>query len=127
MKDANNNSSSMAPNRKKDTKHISQMATTFPLLTALQGQIPEEPEELDEEEKAKLVSEIRKFGREPAERAYGLIRAYSINSGDASVITLPFAGSALKSGPKFELEKLPLELQHILRKFVELHLETHAN
>ena len=103
------------------------MATTFPLLTALQSQIEEDLPALTNDEKVALVSEIRKFGKEPAERAYGLIRAYSINSGDASVISLPYNAQSLKSGPKFDLERLPAELQHILQKFVELHLETHAN
>ena len=103
------------------------MTSTFPLLSALQSQVEETTDPLTIAEKSHLSQAIRKFGREPAERVYGLIRAYSINSGDSCVIGLPFEGQALKSGPKFDLEHVPQELQRILQKFVELHLETHTN
>ena len=103
------------------------MASNFPLLTALRSQLDPSPQDLTAEQLLHLSKDIRQFGKEPAERVYGLIRAYSLESGGLSTISLPYDGVVLKSGPKFDLDNMPSELVHILQKFVDLHRERHTN
>ncbi len=103
------------------------MSSTFPLLSAIRGKLPEKQENLSEDEKMDLAKDIRKFGKEPAERVYGLIRAYSLETGGMSTISLPYEGDTMRSGPKFDLNKMPDELVFILREFVNMHKEQASN
>lgn len=101
------------------------MSANFPLYDAMVAQIACAID-LTDEERAQLSKDLRAFGKEPAERAYGLIRAHSINSGEQSPVGLPYAGKQMKTGPKFDLAEVPPELQKILRHFVALHQEVNA-
>lgn len=102
------------------------MSSTFPLLSALQSQVTDSAEALSQDELLALSKDIRQFGKEPAERVYGLIRAYSLEAGGISTMSLPYSGVNMKSGPKFDLDQLPEDLVHLLVKFVEIHKETHT-
>ena len=94
------------------------MSSSFPLLNSLSGQINED--EVTLEEKKDMIKAIKSFDKHKQELVYGLIRSHFIESGQHSV-GLPYGGQEMKTGPRFDLEKCPPDLQKILRKFVELN------
>lgn len=95
------------------------MATSFPLLDSISKQIKDDIE-ISTEDKENMIKSIKKFDKNKQELVYGLIKAHFIESGRHAV-GLPYEGQKMKTGPRFDLEKLPKDLLRILQKFVELN------
>ncbi len=102
------------------------MNNKFPLYNSLKNRIAKDTPKLTAEGKIALAQKIKNFDKHAQELVYALIKAHSL-SHENIVTGLPYKGKILKSGPKFDLEELPCELQLILCKFSELHLSSHQN
>ena len=97
---------------------------SFPLYSTISGQVGSSPSPLSETTKTQLCLDIRSFDVEAQERVYGLIKSHDTCASEApSVVGLPFSGSSLKTGIKFDLDSLPVRLQSILFAFACLHQE----
>jgi len=84
--------------------------------------VPQDPEELSTTEKKDLITKIKSFDRHTHELVYALIKAYGIDE-NITTTNLPFSSKSLKTGIKFDINNLPLKLQHILKKFATMHAE----
>ncbi len=98
------------------------MTSKFPLYASMANLVPQDPEELSTTEKKDLITKIKSFDRHTHELVYALIKAYGINE-NITTTNLPFSSKSLKTGIKFDINNLPLKLQHILKKFATMHAE----
>ncbi len=98
------------------------MSISFPLLSSITSQLTEEEVNLSDKEKKVIIQTMKKFDKHKQELVYGLIKAYCIET-KSQAIGLPFEGKEMKTGPRFDWDKIPPKLQSILRKFVELNVD----
>ncbi len=98
------------------------MTSKFPLYASMANLVPQDPEELSTTEKKDLITKIKSFDRHTHELVYALIKAYGIDE-NITTTNLPFSSKSLKTGIKFDINNLPLKLQHILKKFATMHAE----
>ena len=96
------------------------MTSKFPLYASMANLVPQDPEELSLVEKKELIVKIKSFDRHTHELVYALIKAYGINE-NVTTTNLPFGSKNLKTGIKFNINNLPLKLQHVLKKFATMH------
>lgn len=58
------------------------------------------------------------------ELVYAIIRCYQLHEGSLETYILPYGGRKLKKGIKFDFDKFPEKLQHLLLTFITLHRES---
>ena len=93
--------------------------SNFPLYTSLFKEFENSKEELNVSDKEYLVGIIKKLDTKGHELIYALIKTYQIKHGDT--FSVPYGMKEQKLGYKFDLDNIPTILQHMLRKFVDLH------
>ena len=98
------------------------MSISFPLLASITSQLTDENVDLSDKEKKAIIQATKKFDKHKQELVYGLIKAYSIET-KSQTVGLPFEGKLMKTGPRFDWDKLPPKLQSILKKFIELNVD----
>jgi len=97
----------------------------FPLYNIILSQVNYDLEEISGDTKEILAKDIKNLNQECQERIYGIIKSYDIDSQDpTSVYELPYSGRQLKSGIKFDIDSLPLKLQHMLLTFLTVHKDS---
>jgi hypothetical protein len=77
---------------------------------------------LTTEEKEYIITNIPLLSEQEHELIYAIIKTFHIDQSDVSDIppfVVPFRGKRFKKGLRFDLEKLPLQLQCLLKSFVE--------
>jgi hypothetical protein len=98
------------------------MSTEFPLYNQLVEKI--HIEELSEDDKIFFTDNIQKLSKTEHEIIFALIRTHQIQTNESSRYILPYNAKHQKKGIKFDLNKLPNDLQCILLEFVKLHMNT---
>lgn len=97
--------------------------SNFPLYDTLLTDISSG--DLLSKQKDELIKLIKSLDTEGVERIYIIIRIYQLeNNNDKNMYTLPYGGKYVKSMCKFDLDVLPLQLKHMLYKFVKIHKKT---
>lgn len=93
--------------------------TSFPLYDTLVSQLTEKEKisDLTVENKKKIIKIINSMGVEDHELVYVLIKIHSLSDEITSFI-FPYGGTTQKTNIVFDFDKLPLELKHIIHKFV---------
>lgn len=96
----------------------------FPLYEILLKEVKEDNlnSPLDDEKKNTFIKGIKKNATATEhEICYALIRQYQIEN-DNNPFNLPYEAKKFKRGIRFDIDKLPVQLQNILYKFIEKHL-----
>jgi len=79
------------------------------------------------------VSDVQSFTKqlkgilEIHELVYAIIRCHQLRHDTPETYLLPYGGKKLKKGIRFDFDKFPLELQHLLLTFLELHHKSEHN
>ena len=91
----------------------------FPLYTSLKI-INKDTSKIDGK---KFIKMFKKIDPKSHELIYALIRSFQMEKNiDVLNADLPFEGRQLKSGYRFDFDKLPLQLQQILFEFINRDL-----
>jgi len=98
--------------------------TTFPLYDNIENKLPKWIDDLSFEQKDFVISHIEHLSQTQFELIYALIRCYQVNNDEPEACIIPYGGKKLKKGIKFDFEKLPTRLQHILHSFLKLHIDS---
>jgi hypothetical protein len=101
------------------------MTTEFPLYNQITQKIT--VDELSEDDKIFFTDTVKNLSNMEHEIIFALIRTHQVQTNTSSRYILPYNGKHQKKGIKFDLNKLPIELQCILLEFVKLHLNTSSN
>ena len=96
--------------------------TSFPLYNNIIKQIDKNCEKLTEEEKKNIIINFKKCSKESHELIYALIRYYQIDNENEVQSLYPYNAKKLKSGIKFDLNNIPIKLQKIISKFIDMDL-----
>jgi len=102
--------------------NLNKMSNNFPLYDSILSQLSDADTStaLSVEKKHELIEYVKKSGADIHELFYMLLKVHNVNSGYASQTNLPFNGKEQKTGLKFDLDTLPIILQHILYKFSKI-------
>ncbi len=79
---------------------------------------------LNDTDKQMCVHAIKSMSSHEHELIFALIRTYQFETNENSFHTLPYKSKHQKNGIKFDMDKLPNELQHILYEFTRLHVQS---
>jgi hypothetical protein len=96
----------------------------FPLFDTLYRKVRNNLHDLSSDEKRYVADNIKTFGKAEHEIIWALIRTYQIKFDSIKSYIIPYNGKKLKRGTKFDLDKLPIILKHILHEFVSTHLNS---
>lgn len=99
----------------------------FPLYDTLYRRVRNKEDDLSVEEKQYVVEYIKNFGKSEHEIIWALIRTYQMKFDNIKSYIIPYNGKKLKKGTKFDLDKFPIVLKHILYEFVSTHLYATSN
>ena len=98
--------------------------TSFPLYDILSTTIQEQScNELKSSDKTKLTKHIQILDQDGRNKIYALIRYHALNdqANQENSEIIPFGGYALNDELIFDVDRLPLKLQHILLEFTKIH------
>jgi hypothetical protein len=98
--------------------------TSFPLYDTLLNAVQQTTEE-QTIDKIKLIKWIHSLDQDGKNKIYALIRYYDLNHDSTSSMSeiLPFGGYFVNNELTFDLNRLPVQLQHLLNEFVKLHMK----
>lgn len=97
----------------------------FPLFCHLKNELNiEEIEPLTLEQKIEMIEHIKELDEQGCSLVYALIRYYQIYEDKCSAIDVPFSMKKVKTGYRFCIEDLPTLLQHLIFRFVDIHLRS---
>lgn len=89
----------------------------FPLYDTLSKSIPKK--DLKVAEKNALIERIKNLDRDGQEKIYLLIKTHSIKNGEKS--NIPYGGIFYINRIDFDITSLPVDLRHIINRFVSIH------
>lgn len=98
----------------------------FPLYNQLQHSIHDTTTPVSEHEKLECVSRIPHLQVNERELIFALIRYHQLHDSSVHPSILPYGGRNQKTGVKFDFDKFPNTLQHILVEFVLRYCDTHS-
>jgi hypothetical protein len=94
--------------------------SNFPLYDTLNCDIPSV--DLSNKEKEIFLKQVKLLDADGMERVYAIIRIHQFeNSEDKSSYIIPYKGRYVKTDIKFNLDDLPIDLRHMLFKFLTIH------
>ena len=94
--------------------------SNFPLYDTLNCDIPSI--DLTNKEKETFLKQVKLLDVDGIERLYVIIRIHQLeNSEDKSSYIIPYKGKFVKTDIKFNLDDLPIDLKHMLSKFLKIH------
>jgi hypothetical protein len=102
--------------------------SNFPLYDSLSKDIP--TKDLSVKEKETLIDNIKGIDKKGQELIYALIQFHNIENNDERLCSnLPYNGNKElnkngNSDLSWTLTKLPINLRHVLNKFVTIHTNT---
>jgi len=97
----------------------------FPLFCHLKNELNvEEIEPLTLTQMLELTEKIKSLDEQGCSLVYALIRYYHIYEDKCSAIDVPFNMKKIKNGYRFCIEDLPILLQHLIYRFVNIHLRS---
>lgn len=91
----------------------------FPLYTSLSKNLPSK--DLSAKEKKTLIDNISKLDFEAQEIIFVLIKSYYTDNEKNQKFNIPYNGQIYNNRIDFDLEKFPIKLKHIIKKFLFLH------
>ena len=103
------------------------MTSTFPLYDTLYNQVRQSNTmhpEITQSQKQLIISFIDSSQEHIHELIYVLIRMYQLQHSDTQLFTLPYGAKQIKKGLKFNINKFPHTLTHIIHQFVITHTNT---
>lgn len=96
----------------------------FPLYNQLLESLDDNLHEFNPDDKEFFISTVKSCTEKEHEIMYALIRSHQLQDIESKLFyILPYNAKNQKKGIKFDFNNLPLELQHLLTKFIKLHLE----
>jgi hypothetical protein len=99
------------------------MTTQFPLYNNIYNDVIQRnlSNDLTINQKTDIINYIKKTSHRSHELIYTLIRIYQIYNDDLqNNMNYPYNCKKLKSGYKFDLERLPITLKHIINSFIQM-------
>jgi hypothetical protein len=94
----------------------------FPLYDSLSRDLPKN--DLTLPQKRVFIKRIAIIDNNGHDLVYGLIRMYQVEHNEENTsFTLPYNGTFIDSHINFDLDKFPMDLKHILFKFLGVHIE----
>ena len=96
------------------------MTSKFPLYNSIKN-ITTLDKNLSLKEILEIALKIKKLDKNTHELVYALIKSYQIDNKDNKAHMLPYDSKQLKTGIKFDMNNIPLGLQNMLAKFLEMH------
>ena len=97
---------------------------SFPLYETIYHRVRTKVLDLTHDEKQFVVDNIKTLELNEHEIIYALIRTYQSKYNNLNSYIIPYNGKYLKKGIKFDLEKFPHTLKHILHDFIQTHLQS---
>lgn len=100
-------------------------ANQFPLFSHLKNELDiEQIDILTPIQMLELTDKIKQLNEQGCSLVYALIRYYHIYEDKCTAIEVPFHMKKIKNGYRFCIEDLPVLLQHLIYRFVEIHLQS---
>lgn len=100
-------------------------AGKFPLFSHLKNEVDADGiEPLTLTQMLELTEKIKCLDQQGCALVYALIRYYHIYEDKCNAIEVPFNMKKIKTGHRFCIEDLPILLQHLVYRFVEIHLKS---
>ena len=94
----------------------------FPLYDSLSKDIP--TEDLTPIQKRTFIKRILKIDKNGHELVYALVRMHQVENNETNTsFVLPYNGTFVENDINFDLDKFPVNLKHILFKFLVAHIE----
>ena len=96
----------------------------FPKLPIYDTLKKNEFKELNDEEKDKLVEQLKVMTDEKHEIIYSIMKAFYIEEHQNYMPVeneLPYSGKILKNRLKFDLDQIPSKLQFMLKSFLDIN------
>lgn len=110
---------------------MDKISGAFPLFSHLRNEIHEEdshsPQELTTSKKVELSERIKELDEQGCSLVYALIRYYQIYEMKMDPIEAPFGMKKIKQGYRFCIEEIPSMLQHLLIRFIDIHLQQQSS
>lgn len=99
--------------------------SNFPLYDTLFNDTKDLVGDLPTKEKDEFMKLIKGIDENGEELIYAIIRCFQLeNSEDKSTFKLPYNGRYVEEKIEFDFNTLPIQLKHILLRFVRLHVKT---
>ena len=100
--------------------------SNFPLYDTLYNDTKELLGDLPKKEKDEFIKLVKNIDENGQELIYVLIRSFQLeNSEDNTTFKLPYNGKYVKDTDiDFDFDTLPIQLKHILLRFVRMHTKT---
>jgi len=102
------------------------MKNEFPLFSHLKNEVACSDTPLTPVEVVSLIENIKEMDEQGCTLVYALIRYYQIYEDNDNVVNSPYGMKKVKNGYRFCVEDFPPLLQNLLKRFVEIHLESKA-
>lgn len=103
-------------------------SSIFPLFDTLRSKIAIGPmaTPLVEEAQLELVAKVKALDDMGQELVYALIRYYQLHVTQANMMDAPFGMKKMKNSGEYriEIKNLPVDLQHLLLEFVNIHVNS---
>ena len=97
----------------------------FPLFSHLKNEIGDKEDVgLSAQQKIDLGERIKELDDQGCNLVYALIRYYQIYEYKINIVETPFGMKKVKAGYRFCIDDLPVLLQHLIWRFVEIHLKS---
>ena len=81
---------------------------------------------INNSDKEGMINNLKKIDQHGYEIIYVLIKTHQKLEGITDMNSLPYEGKSLKSGVKFDIDKLPVKLFYIINIFIDKHIK-HLN
>jgi hypothetical protein len=96
----------------------------FPLFSHLKNEVGDDVIGLQVAQKIDLGERIKELDEQGCSLVYALIRYYQIYEQKTNLVETPFGMKKIKLGYRFCIDDLPPLLQHLIWRFVDIHLES---
>lgn len=100
------------------------MKNEFPLYSHLKNEIEKADDPLSPTEKSVLIEKMKDIDEQGSTLIYALIRYYQIYEEKENAMNVPYGMKKMKTGYRFCIEDLPPLLQNLLKRFVDIHLDS---
>ncbi len=74
------------------------------------------------EEKTNLIKLVKKIDTDGCELIYAIVKCYQIENDKHFSSTLPYEGKTVKTGMKWDIDKLPNKLLRMIEIFLKKHV-----
>lgn len=91
----------------------------FPLYNIIHEKLQDNLQPLSKQEKDKIISKIKKLDNIGHEHLYALIKVHHLEN--ENEFQTPYNMKLLKMGLRVDIDNLPIELQYIIKGFVDMN------